>query len=301
MSLHTPYGPKAGENAAPKPRLLQTLEGHQGAVYDLELNAEGDLLSAGGDGLLVQWAKADGLWEARGKAVAKAAAPLFAACSHGNGVLAGTGDGGVLSVSKEGQWEITPAHPGGTYVVTPAGTGGADGRWLTWPGGQEFAKVQGRIRCSLVHDQNVFLGTSEGAIHNLSSGGASTVAHEGAVRALMVWPGKSALASVGADGRLRIWKMEAGGELTAVLSVDAHKGAVYRMAVSPDQRWVATCSRDKSIALWQADSLALGVRIARPHWQGHTRSINAMVWNENGALATAGDDGRILIWGFDLE
>ena len=300
MSSNTHNGPQPEGFAAPQPRLLQTLEGHQGAVYDLELNAEGDLLSAGGDGLLVRWAKAGRAWEIRGKALAKAAAPLFAACSNGTGMLAGTGDGGVLSVTEDGQWKITPAHRGGTYVVTPAGTGGADGRWLNWPQGQEMAKVQGRVRCSLALDEGVLLGTSEGAIHSLSSG-VSTAAHTGAVRALMAWPGKAALASVGGDGRLRIWKMEADGSLTAVLSVDAHKGAIYRMAVSPDQRWVATCSRDKSIAFWHADTLALGVRISRPHWQGHTRSINAMVWSQDGTLATAGDDGRILIWDIDLE
>lgn len=297
MSQPTHNASDQQQNAPIQPVLLHALEGHQGAVYDLALNGQGDLISAGGDGLLVKWSKADQGWEAGGTAVAKAAAPLFAVCTTASGVLAGTGDGGVLSLESGDQWAIKPAHPGGTYVVTPGATGGADGRWITWPEGQQTAQVAGRIRCSLTTDRGTFLGTSEGAIYHLESR-VATAAHEGATRALAMWPGKSALASVGGDGRLRIWKMEAGGSLSAVLSVDAHKGTVYRIAVSPDRRWVATCSRDKSIALWNAESLALECRIARPHWQGHTRSVNAMVWSGHGALATAGDDGRILIWGF---
>lgn len=297
MSHPTHNDSGTAQNLPLQPVLLQTLEGHQGAIYDLALTGEGNLLSVGGDGLLVQWSAADRGWASGGKAVAKAAAPLFSVCATESVVLAGTGDGGVLSLESGGQWAIKPAHPGGTYVVTSGATGGADGCWKTWPEGQEVAQVAGRIRCSISTEVGTFVGTSEGTVHHLESG-VATAAHEGAVRALVLWPGKSALASVGGDGRLRIWESEAGGRLSSVLSVDAHKGAVYRMAISPDRRWVATCSRDKSIALWNAETLALETRIARPDWQGHVRSVNAMVWGENGALATAGDGGRILIWGF---
>ena len=295
MSTHSDHGASAGQGASLDPVLLHTLEGHQGAIYDLVLTEDGDLVSAGGDGLLVRWPKTDRGWSTEGTAVAKAAAPLFAACTAATGLLAGTGDGGVVAVTADNEWQIKPAHPGGTYVVTPGATGGADGLWRTWPEGEVVAQVKGRIRCSLSVDQGTYLGTSEGTIHHLPSG-ATMAAHDGAVRALMLWPGKEALASVGGDGRLRIWKSEPDGALSAVLSVDAHKGAVYRMAISPDRRWVATCSRDKSIAVWNSDTLALEARIARPQWKAHSRSINAMVWSDNGTLATAGDGGRILIW-----
>jgi WD40 repeat protein len=297
MSSTSHNGSEAGHNTSPQPVLLQALEGHQGAIYDLCLTSNGDLVSAGGDGLLVLWAKSGQGWTNQGKAVAKAAAPLFTVCTNEGGMLAGTGDGGILSLAPGGEWEIKPAHPGGTYVVTPEATGGADGQWRTWPDGQALAHLAGRVRCSLSTDEGTFVGTSEGTIHHIASG-AETTAHVGAVRAMVMWPGKSALASVGGDGRLCIWRTTAGGKLESVLTEDAHKGAVYRMVVSPDGRWVGTCSRDKSIALWNADTLALETRIVRPHWQGHTRSINAMVWSGNGTLATAGDDGRILIWGF---
>ena len=289
--------PKSPNRAAGpvQPRLHCTLEGHQGAVYDLAVSTGGDLLSVGGDGLLVRWRRNDGVWDAQGLAVARAAAPLFAVCNApGGSVLAGTGDGGVLALGQDGTWEIKPAHPGGTYVVTPTATGGADGRWLSWPDGAELAQVPGRLRCYLKTETGAWLGTSEGRLHPLHNGNVIQ-AHEGAVRALMAWPGKEALASAGSDGRIQIWK-EQQGQLSPVLTMDAHKGAIYRMAPSPDGRWVATCSRDKSLAVWDAEGLDLVVRIARPHWPGHTRSVNAMCWLTSDMLATAGDDGRILIW-----
>lgn len=284
--------------------LLQTLEGHQGAVYDLCLDGQGALVSAGGDGLLVQWPRNAEAFNSQGKALAKAGSPVFSLRALPDGGLeAGTAGGELLTVMEDGDWQGEMHHEGGTYVVSAWGTGGADGRWvsrLSETPETEWRQFEGRIRCALRGETGVLVGTSEGEIHHVGAGW-KVKAHEGAVRSLLHWPGKAAMASVGGDGRLCIWQAQASGKWSCMLSIDAHKGAAYRALPSPDGRWVATCSRDRSIAIWNAETLALALRIARPVQPGHMRSVNALCWTSENQLASAGDDGRILIWSLGTD
>ena len=276
--------------------LVQTLEGHQGAVYDLCLDDFGHLLSAGGDGLLVRWEKEGPQFFEKGTALAKADAPLFAlAVLADGGVLAGTGDGGVLQGGNEHAWSLVPANEGGTYVVCGHAVGGADGRWLDRRTGEVLASLEGRIRCWMALSGGDLLGTSDGLIHRVGRLG-TTPAHKGAVRDLMPWPGKDAVASVGGDGQLRIWSLPEEGALELIIAIPSHKGAIYRAKPSPDGRWVATCSRDRSIALWDAENLTLMARVQRPAMPGHLRSVNALAWVGSDRLASAGDDGKIMLW-----
>ena len=86
--------------------LLQTLEGHQGAVYDLCLDGQGALVSAGGDGLLVQWPRNAEAFNSQGKALAKAGSPVFSLRALPDGGLeAGTAGGELLTVMEDGDWQ----------------------------------------------------------------------------------------------------------------------------------------------------------------------------------------------------
>lgn len=292
--------------SAPRVELCQSLEGHQGAIYDLCLAEDGDLISAGGDGLVVAWSKVESPMESpqefdgRGRALAQCGEPVFSLASVGRlGLFVGTESGAVFTLEPKGEWRQEHRHDGGTYVIARNGTGGADGRWLDLVSGSELTKVQGRIRSVLETENSALketlIGTSEGRIHSMTSSWVVD-AHEGAVRALMHWPGKTAFASAGGDGRIVVWRERPEGPPEPVVSVDAHKGAVYRMQSGPKGRWVATVSRDRSVALWDAKSLELGVRLSRPAHPGHMRSVNALCWVDERTMASAGDDGRILIW-----
>lgn len=279
------------------------LDGHQGAVYDLALAADGGLLSVGGDGMLVHWAPREEGFSAKGTALARVDGALFcvAACPDGS-VLAGGAAGGVLRWAGDGSWEMPFRHAGGTFVVAPEGSGGADGQWVGHPGHGGSWSFPGRVRCMLEEGAGAgfWVGTSEGRIHH-SDAQWSTEAHDGAVRALMRWPGRNAVASVGGDGRLIIWRPAPDGRLEKVLSQDIHKGAIYRAAADPTGRWVSTCSRDRSIALWNSEDLALALRVKRPGHPGHMRSVNALCWCGPELLASAGDDGDIILWRIALQ
>lgn len=290
--------------------VLQELVGHQGGVYDLVLNEAGDLISAGGDGLIVRWKRnAQGFGE-RGEALVQAGEPLFCLGLTASGrLMAGTASGALLEEVETAPWKRQQRHEGGTLVITDEATGGADGRWLNRRDGTVRAVFPGRIRCAMdasvaaAHSESAALsgtwvGTSEGSIHHVEAGWILP-AHEGAVRALLPWPDKAAIASVGADGRLVLWKAKGAGEPERLLSINAHKGSIYRLAGDADGRWMATCSRDRSVGLWNASTLDLTHRLARPAYPGHTRSVNALCWTGKRTWASAGDDGRILIWSMD--
>ena len=283
------------EEGAGEWRCVASLDGHQGAVYDLAAENPDLMWSVGGDGCLVRWRRTAGTWNAMGEAVAKADEALFCVHSRSDGgVVCGGASGGVV-VWNEGRVEFHQGHEGGTFVVSDSMSGGADGHVRLWKDGQSLGNLEGRVRCLMVRGGRVWAGTHDGMAHCVGESGGGRVVHRGCVRALVEWPGKPAIGTVGADGRIRIWE-EKEEELSEVVSVEAHKGAIYRLVGSPDSRWMATASRDRSAAVWRANDLGLEVRLARPDFEGHRSSVNALCWLDHRTMATGGDDRRIIIW-----
>ena len=273
--------------------LQQVLTGHHGAVYDLATDASGALWSAGGDGWLVRWAKQDSKWSEKGEAMVRTEGALFAVHPHETGIVAGGENGGLVHWTPDNT-RILEGHEGGAYELAGPHSGGADGRLLHWPTQQVLGAVPGRVRCCAQTDSGWVVGTHEGELHHLKMGWSQKL-HEGSLRAILPWPGKSAWGTVGADGALCLWRASE-SEWTLLLRIDAHKGSVYRLQADPLGRWVATSSRDRSVALWNPNTLALEQRLAKPQVSGHTRSVNALCFLGPETLASAGDDGQILIW-----
>jgi len=271
------------------------LEGHLGAVYDLAPDGAHRLWSVGGDGCLVQWSRENGQWDVMGEARAKADEALFCVDVQPDGtVVSGGASGGILTWSS-GQVEFHKGHEGGTFVIEGLHSGGADGVLRQWDNGQPLAESEARIRCILHRASETWMGTHEGAVIRVSDRKAMHL-HDGSLRALLDWPGKSAVGSAGADGRIRIWTVDEAGQWTEVLTVEAHKGTVYRLASSPDGQRVASSSRDRSVAVWNSKDMSLEARLNRTGGRGHVRSVNALCWLDDRTLAAGGDDRRILIW-----
>ena len=271
------------------------LEGHIGAIYDLAPDGADGLWSVGGDGCLVRWSRKDGQWDSMGEARAKADEALFCVDVHPDGVVvSGGASGGILTWSS-GRVEFHKGHEGGTFVIKGAHSGGADGVLREWENGNPVAEAEARIRCILHNAGETWIGTHEGVALRARDGKAVRL-HDGSLRALLAWPGKSAVGSAGADGRIRIWTVGEAGEWAEVLSVEAHKGTVYRLASSPNGRRVASSSRDRSVAVWNSRDMSLEARLSRTGYRSHLRSVNALCWLDDRTLAAGGDDRRILIW-----
>jgi WD40 repeat protein len=119
------------------------------------------------------------------------------------------------------------------------------------------------------------------------------IRHAGWVSGLEYSPDGSLLASVGADGRLLVTRLEDKKAKTYT----GHLGPIRRVHFSPDGAYLATAGIDGKTIIWDArpdastDPLAI--------FEGHTDSINDVGWSPDGKqLVSVSDDGTAIIWEF---
>lgn len=99
----------------------------------------------------------------------------------------------------------------------------------------------------------------------------------------------------GKDAQLHLYK-PLGSDLCWIGAIPAHNFAIYAISKSPNGDYIATASRDKTIKIWDLKTLELIQRLDFKHDQGHTHSVNALIW-EGEYLISAGDDRKIMVWG----
>ena len=77
----------------------------------------------------------------------------------------------------------------------------------------------------------------------------------------------------------------------------AHGGPVRGLALSPDGFTLVTASFDYSAVVWRAKGLEEQTTLL-----GHEAAVNTAAFSNDGnLLATAGDDGIILLWAVKLQ
>lgn len=108
-------------------------------------------------------------------------------------------------------------------------------------------------------------------------------------------PGGKYLVTGGRDAQLNFWSLP---DYELKETITAHLFSIYGIAFHPTLPYFATVSQDKSIKLWGAEDLKLYkiLSIAKDT-NGHTHSINKVVWSADGKyLITTGDDKKVMIW-----
>lgn len=103
------------------------------------------------------------------------------------------------------------------------------------------------------------------------------------------------LVTGGRDAQLNFWSLP---DYELKETITAHLFSIYGIAFHPSLPYFATVSQDKSIKLWGAEDLKLYkiLSIAKDT-NGHTHSINKVVWSADGKyLITTGDDKKVMIW-----
>lgn len=147
--------------------------------------------------------------------------------------------------------------------------------------------------------KHILVGGSDGMLRLLDTTYFNELAaydvHDGGVYAL-AWLSPNKLVTGGRDGHLRFWEFS-GLQLLQYDAIPAHNFAIYDIALHPSGRYFATASRDKTAKIWDLQNLRQPLRLSRQGLQGHSHSVNAVLWMGD-TLATTGDDKQIILWQF---
>lgn len=101
-------------------------------------------------------------------------------------------------------------------------------------------------------------------------------------------PKKNVLVTGGRDGELKM--LNGKNEYQEILSFPAHTGNIYAVVFHPKEFFLVTASRDKNIKVWDSETLDFLCGAS------HGRSVNDLLFLENGLLLSASDDGSVRLW-----
>lgn len=293
--------------------LVQTLEGHEGAVNAVVLNANGDLaLSGSSDQTLRLWDLATGrvvrCLEGHGGAVF-----ALALADNGRTALSGSYDQ-TLKV-----WDLSTGHA----VLTLEGHAGevsavamtGDGRLAVSGSADRTLKVWdlacGRLVWTLeghadriaavavTADGRLAVSASwDGTLRvwDLVTGREAQAFHghtEMVTAVVLTHHGRQAV-SGSLDGTIRVWDPSTG---KAVRALAENANPVTALAATVDGRRVVSGSLDKTMRVW--DTLTAG---ALQTVEGHAEGINAVAVAAEGRLAVSASDDRTLkVWDLSVN
>lgn len=258
------------------PELL-ALKGHGAGVRTVDFSADGAAVLTGSfDGTARLWDATSGATTAT---LAGHDAPLVEASFR-------PGEGMAMTASRDGTaalWEV----PAGRRVATLQGHGGplhgaawapdgsvlatasADGTARLWDGatGEELAVLAG-------HEEGLAVslaGSRQGVLFVSFS------------------PDSTLVATGGADGTARIWRVADGSE---TLVLRGHGSYLRSVRFSLDGALIVTASQDETARVWDART---GAEVAE--MAGHGAEVYDAVLDTSGRrVVTAGDDGTARVW-----
>lgn len=295
---------------------LASLAGHKESIFTLAPGMEKDeILSAGGDGMVVIWNLND---ISQGKMLARVSSSIYALHRESNSPMlyVGQNNDGIHKINLEekkieGAVHFTKApifdiQQKGTLLFASDGKGTLfklnDGLELL--GKVRYASQS--ARCVAVHPEGkeLAVGYSDNKIRVLSVENLEVLheiaAHENSVFTISYSPDGRFLLSGSRDAHLKIW--DTAKDYALHESIVAHMYAINHLAYHPSGAYFATCSMDKSIKIWDATNFQLLKVIDKARHAGHGTSVNKLMWLPDGKrLLSASDDRTVSVWDIALD
>jgi WD40 repeat protein len=259
------------------------------------------VFAASSTGAIALWDAATGAPDAL---LAHGADVVDAAFSSGTRMISLSKDGTLKTWDLAAGAAVDSRQLDGGLALAPRGDRVllGDGTVLDLATGKRLGTPLAGARIALCGNLRVAVAGGALTVVDLGRGPERTVARDLApVVALAAAGGRALLA--GADGRARAFDLETG---RAILDAPAHEADIVTVAVAPNGRLGATASRDRTFKLWDLERGAAvahddGPRVLGVAWDGDqivtATAPRFAVAAAGGALATAGDDGKVELGG----
>ncbi|TDQ08511.1 WD40 repeat domain-containing protein [Pedobacter metabolipauper] len=294
---------------------LHTLTGHQNPIYSLANSIEdGIFFSAGNDKGVVQWSLKNMAFV---KVLVPVQSSVYALHRHENLLFIAQRSGliqvfdlveekitATLSFHKKGVFDIKSIAYKNELIST-----GEDGNAAIWSLKDysllySFPVIADTVRAIAVSndEKEVALGCKDGVIRIYSSADYGLIrelrSHSLPITAIQYSPSGDYLISGSRDAQLKVWSLP---DYQLINQVAAHMFGIYSIVFHPTKPFFATCSQDKGIKLWGAHDFKLyKILSLEKQTEGHSHSINKLIWSTNGRyLISTGDDRLVMIWSFN--
>ncbi len=294
---------------------LHQLSGHRSGIYALATaDGSGRFFSAGGDGLTVLW---DIQHPEEGQLLARLSHPIYALHHYQQGklLIVGHNFDGIhlldwqlkrqLGSMKLTQAAIFDLQSFGNTLFTGCG----DGTLIAIDLPSLSIKKQVRLsdkslRCLSINTVTGELAAGYSDRHiRIFDLDTLTLKHDfqahlNSVFTVRYTPSQAYLLSAGRDARLKAW--EVSNRYLCAAEVAAHMYAINHIEFSPDSKHFVTCSLDKTIKVWELPTLTLLKVVDRARHNGHSSSVNRLLWlNQPNCLISASDDRTLSVWKID--
>ena len=298
--------------------LVTNLTAHKAAIFSLgKSDSDSSFLSGGGEGMVIKWDMND---TEKATLLSKIDTRIFSLIHvpEFELLVIGNMDGGMhwVDLANRANIKNDPHHKRGVFSLIVVNenlySAGGDGKLTKW-GLEEKLPLEtlhlttSSLRCIDYnsHTGMLAVGSSDNAIYFLDPASLKVFhriesAHDQSVFATKFSTSGKYLFSGGRDAHLRIWDIE--NSFSLIAEMPAHWYTVNSIAIHPEEPIFATASRDRSIKIWDAESFDLLKVIEAPKMEGHTASVNKLLWtNHSNFLISASDDRTIKIWKINLK